>query len=74
MHGGLTITVAYQPDDDLLFGRERLGLPVAVLRDIPLERRLRIPMRTVGRSLNLANVVAVVIYEAWRQCDFGGAL
>jgi tRNA (cytidine/uridine-2'-O-)-methyltransferase len=72
MHEGLTITVAYQPDDDLLFGRERLGLPAAVLRDIPLERRLRIPMRTVGRSLNLANAVAIALYEAWRQCGFRG--
>jgi tRNA C32,U32 (ribose-2'-O)-methylase TrmJ len=23
-----------------------------------------------NRSLNLSNAVSVVIYEAWRQCDF----
>jgi len=34
---------------------------------------LRIPMLTVGRSLNLSNAVAVVVYEAWRQYGFPGA-
>jgi len=28
------------------------------------------PMRSEGRSLNLANAVAVVTYEAWRQRGF----
>jgi tRNA (cytidine/uridine-2'-O-)-methyltransferase len=64
--------VAYQPDDALLFGPETRGLPARVLADIPSEQRLRIPMLTTGRSLNLANAVAVVIYEAWRQCGFRG--
>jgi tRNA(Leu) C34 or U34 (ribose-2'-O)-methylase TrmL len=27
-------------------------------------------MRVGSRSLNLANAVAVVLYEAWRQLDF----
>jgi tRNA (cytidine/uridine-2'-O-)-methyltransferase len=27
-------------------------------------------MRPGSRSLNLANAVAVVIYEAWRQCGY----
>jgi tRNA (cytidine/uridine-2'-O-)-methyltransferase len=26
-----------------------------------------------NRSLNLSNTVAVAVFEAWRQCDFGGA-
>jgi tRNA (cytidine/uridine-2'-O-)-methyltransferase len=26
-----------------------------------------------NRSLNLSNAVALVVYEAWRQNDFGGA-
>ena len=64
--------VAYQPDDALLFGPETRGLPVRVLASIPAEQRLRIPMLTTGRSLNLANAVAVVVYEAWRQCGFAG--
>ena len=66
-------TVAYQPDDALLFGPETRGLPARVLAEIPAAQRLRIPMRTTGRSLNLANAVAVVVYEAWRQSGFPGA-
>ena len=66
-------TVAYQPDDALLFGPETRGLPARVLAEIPLEQQLRIPMQTTGRSLNLANAVAVVVYEAWRQGGFPGA-
>ena len=34
---------------------------------------MRIPMRPDNRSLNLANAVAVVVYEAWRQLGFPGA-
>lgn len=66
-------TVVYQPGDALLFGPETRGLPAAVLDDIPEERRLRIPMLTTGRSLNLSNAVAIVVYEAWRQAGFPGA-
>jgi len=36
----------------------------------PSEQRLNIPMRPSNRSLNLANAVSVVVYEAWRQRDF----
>jgi tRNA (cytidine/uridine-2'-O-)-methyltransferase len=36
----------------------------------PEERRVRIPMRSGARSLNLSNAVAVVVYEAWRQLGF----
>jgi tRNA (cytidine/uridine-2'-O-)-methyltransferase len=65
-------TVAYQPDDALLFGPETRGLPARVLAEIPPEQRLQIPMLTTGRSLNLANAVAVAVYEAWRQHGFAG--
>jgi tRNA (cytidine/uridine-2'-O-)-methyltransferase len=65
--------VAYQPDDALLFGPETRGLPARVLAGVSPERRLRIPMLTPGRSLNLANAVAVVVYEAWRQQGFENA-
>jgi tRNA (cytidine/uridine-2'-O-)-methyltransferase len=27
-----------------------------------------------SRSLNLSNAVAVIVYEAWRQLDFGNAV
>ncbi len=66
--------VAYQPDDALLFGPETRGLPAAVLDGIAAEQRLRLPMMTTGRSLNLSNAVAIVLYEAWRQLGFLGAL
>lgn len=65
--------VAYAPGDALLFGPETRGLPRDTLGRIPVEHRLRIPMVAGSRSMNLANSVAVVVYEAWRQGDFAGA-
>lgn len=62
----------YQPGDVLLFGSETAGLPTEVMDSIPLEQRLRIPMLVNNRSLNLSNSVAIISYEAWRQCDFLG--
>jgi tRNA (cytidine/uridine-2'-O-)-methyltransferase len=64
---------AFEPDDVLLFGSETSGLPADVLAPIPVERRLRIPMRPGSRSLNLANAAAIAVYEAWRQQGFAGA-
>jgi tRNA (cytidine/uridine-2'-O-)-methyltransferase len=61
---------AFRPGDALLFGSETRGLPAAVLKEIAPERRLTIPMRAGNRSLNLANAVALVVYEAWRQNGF----
>jgi tRNA (cytidine/uridine-2'-O-)-methyltransferase len=60
----------FRPGDALLFGSETRGLPASVVDEIPLERRLAIPMRAGNRSLNLANAVALVVYEAWRQNGF----
>lgn len=66
--------ITYYPDDLILFGPETRGLPKAILDDLPMDQRIRIPMLANSRSLNLSNAVAVVIYEAWRQSDFlGGA-
>lgn len=62
--------VAYRPSDVLLFGPESRGLPDDVLASIAPERRLRIPMQANSRSMNLANAVAVAVYEAWRQLGF----
>ena len=63
---------AYQKGDVLLFGPETRGLPQPLLDDLGDERVLRLPMQPVSRSMNLANSVAVVIYEAWRQMGFSG--
>ncbi len=65
--------VAFAADDALLFGPETRGLPAAVLDALPAEQRLRIPMRPDNRSLNLANAVAIIAYEAWRQTGFAGS-
>ncbi len=62
--------VAYASDDVLVFGNEQWGLPDDLVARTPAEHRLRIPMRPANRSLNLANAVAIVVYEAWRQADF----
>ena len=64
----------YQAGDLLLFGSETSGLPDEIRNNIPAEHRLRIPMMPDARSLNLANSVAIVCYEAWRQQQFAGAL
>jgi tRNA (cytidine/uridine-2'-O-)-methyltransferase len=61
---------AYAPHDAFLFGPESRGLPDDLLESLPAERRLKIPMQAGSRSLNLANAVAVMLYEAWRQCGF----
>ena len=60
----------FQPGDAFLFGPETRGLPDAVLERFAPEQRLRLPMQSGNRSLNLSNSAAVVIYEAWRQSGF----
>ncbi|MBE3571924.1 MAG: tRNA (cytidine(34)-2'-O)-methyltransferase, partial [Moorella humiferrea] len=62
---------AYCPGDFLVFGPETRGLPPSILEPAG-ERVLRIPMRPGLRSLNLANTVALVLYEALRQLAFPG--
>ena len=66
--------VSYQAGDYLLFGPESRGLPAESLDALPAGQKIRIPMRAESRSMNLANAVSVVVYEAWRQLDFAGAL
>ncbi|WP_337013758.1 tRNA (uridine(34)/cytosine(34)/5-carboxymethylaminomethyluridine(34)-2'-O)-methyltransferase TrmL [Pantoea sp. AS142] len=66
--------VAYQAGDYLLFGPESRGLPTEILAALPAQQKIRIPMRAESRSMNLSNAVSVVVYEAWRQLDYGGAL
>ncbi len=60
----------FAPGDVLLFGPETRGLPVELLDALADEQKLRLPMLPGRRSLNLANAVAVVVYEAWRQNGF----
>ena len=62
---------AYAKNDVFLFGPESRGLPAEILGGVIEQQRIRLPMTTDSRSLNLSNTVAVVIYEAWRQLAFG---
>jgi len=65
--------VEFGSDDVLVFGSERSGLPAEAKSLLPRNDLLTIPMRAGNRSLNLANAVSVVVYEAWRQQGFAGA-
>ena len=64
---------AFVAGDVFLFGPETRGLPAEVLQSLPPQQCLRLPMRPDNRSLNLSNSVAVVVFEAWRQCGFAGS-
>jgi len=64
--------VDYVAGDALLFGPETRGLPQKVLLELGPDQVLRLPMQQGQRSLNLANAVAVLLYEAWRQQGFEG--
>lgn len=60
---------AFGPDDFIMFGKESGGIPEEILHQNE-EHCIRIPMGEDIRSLNLANSVAVVLYEALRQNGF----
>ena len=52
-----------------MFGKESAGIPEEILVQHP-DTVIRIPMNENIRSLNLANSVAIVLYEALRQHNF----
>jgi tRNA (cytidine/uridine-2'-O-)-methyltransferase len=55
----------FAADDVLLFGKESAGVPLAVAESC--DARVRIPMRSSVRSLNLAMSAALALGEAMRQ-------
>ena len=61
--------VVYKKDCFIVFGKETAGLPKPLLEENK-EFCIRVPMINDARSLNLANSVAIVVYEALRQIDF----
>ena len=61
--------VSYEPDCYIMFGKESAGIPEEILVRHP-DECIRIPMLGEARSLNLANSVAIGLYEALRQQDF----
>ncbi len=68
------IDVQFGEEDFLVFGRESTGLPIEIL-DKYASRLVGIPTLGAVRSLNLANAVALGVYEALRQTgQLSGAL
>lgn len=53
----------------VMFGTESTGIPKRIMQD-KIANCLRIPMNAQCRSLNLANSVAIVLYEILRQNNF----
>lgn len=66
--------IRFEPEDVFVFGPETRGLPEEIRAEFEPESRLRLPMVANSRSLNLSNSVATVLYEAWRQNNFHGAI
>ena len=64
--------IEFRADDTLLFGRESAGVPAEVHAAADL--RLRIPLQTGARSLNVALAAAMVLSEALRQTSGFDAL
>lgn len=58
--------VEYKTDDFFYFGREDAGLPEDLLAKNE-KGCITIPMTNDARSLNIANSVSIVAYEALRQ-------
>ena len=56
----------FKKDDYFYFGREDAGLPETIMNK-RVEGMITIPMTNEARSLNIANSVSIVAYEALRQ-------
>jgi tRNA (cytidine/uridine-2'-O-)-methyltransferase len=62
--------VNYIEDSFIVFGKETKGLPDSILNK-NLDKTIKIPMKKgIKRSLNLANSVNIILFEALRQLDF----
>ena len=63
----LYTSIKYNSRDSFIFGPESRGLS----KNIRVQySSIYMPMQNKGRSLNLANAVSVITYEAWRQLGF----
>jgi len=56
----------FQAGDYFYFGREDAGLPQNILNK-DQDSCVSIPMTNSARSLNMANCVSIIVYEALRQ-------
>lgn len=61
--------VSYKENDFIVFGPESKGIPVEILEK-NRENCIKIPMVSMGRSLNLSNSAAIILYEGLRQLGF----
>ena len=62
--------VKFKEDDFILFGKESAGIPENILNENK-SHTIRVPMiKNLKRSLNLANTVNIILFEALRQNDF----
>jgi tRNA (cytidine/uridine-2'-O-)-methyltransferase len=68
---GKAVYTAFRPPTDawFVFGREADGLPADLLAK-ETDRTYSIPILPVVRSLNLANAVSIVLYDALSQRGF----
>jgi len=62
----------FNKGDYFLFGSETAGLPVEVRQSFDAEHLIRLPMMPNNRSLNLANSVSILVFQAWGQHNFIG--
>jgi len=61
--------IDFEEDMFLVFGKESVGLPKSILNDNE-DKAVKIPLYSEHiRSLNLANAVAISIYEGLRQIE-----
>lgn len=60
------LDVKFELGDLLIFGKESVGLPAELLKE-RADEVVGIPMSGLVRSHNLANSVAIALYEALRQ-------
>jgi tRNA (cytidine/uridine-2'-O-)-methyltransferase len=63
-------TIEYKKGDAFLFGPETRGLSQEIREQLGEKNNIRIPMKAESRSLNLANSVSIILFEALRQLDF----
>jgi len=58
----------FDKNDTILFGRESAGVPEKIHK--LLKNRLKIPMKSNKRSLNISSSVAIVLAECLKQTKF----
>lgn len=61
--------VKFSDDDYIMFGPETRGIPETILEEHK-DDCITIPMINIGRSLNLSNSAAIILFEAYRQNNF----